>query len=396
MSWALLAAVSIRAAETAAPPKVFCDDAAALVANKKLLADGEPALKPVLQRLLNEADARLNGKAQSVMDKKNAAPSGDKHDFMSQAPYYWRDTNSPDGKYIRRDGERNPESNNDSDSGRFQKLCADAHTLALAFYFSGDEKYAVKATEMVRVWFLNPATKMNPNFNYGQGIPGQTEGRPAGLISARGLVQLVDALGLLEKSKAWTTEDQNGMTAWFTDWLHWLTTSKIGRGELDAKNNHGTYCEAQAASIALFLGKKEMAREIVSQARERRIAKQIEPDGRQPLELVRTTSFGYSLFNLRALMQLADIGRSAGVDLWHYETKDGRSILKAAEFMAKYADPNEKWPFPQIHPANRNDLEEILRRAAAEFPENQPVKDALKFFKGDGGTARLYLKVRVN
>jgi hypothetical protein len=220
-------------------------------------------------------------------------------------------------------------------------------------YFSGDEKYAAKATELIRIWFLNPATKMNPNLNYGQGIPGEVEGRPAGLISARGLVQLVDAIGLLENSKTWTADDQKGMTLWFTEWLHWLTTSKIGQGELSAKNNPGTYCEAQAASIALFLGKTEMARDIILQARAKRIATQIEPDGRQPLELARTTSFGYSMFNLRALMELADIGRNVGVDLWHYETKDGRSILKAAEFMAQYADPKVKWPFQQIHPASR-------------------------------------------
>ncbi len=391
---AILLAFSIHAAEpAAAPPKVFCDDAATLVASKAALAAGNTTFKPALGRLIQEADARLAQRPSSVMDKTQTPPSGDKHDFVSQAPYYWRDTNSPDGKYIRRDGERNPESNNDSDSGRFQKLCADTHTLALAFYFSGDEKYAAKTAELIRVWFLNPATKMNPNLNFGQGIPGEVEGRPAGLISARGLVHLVDAIGLLEHSKAWTADDQKGMTAWFTDYLHWLTTSKIGRGELDAKNNHGTYCDTQAAAIALFLGKADMARDIVSQARAKRIARQIEPDGRQPFELARTTSFSYSMFNLRALMDLANIGRSTGVDLWHYQTADGRSILKASEFMAQYADPEHKWSYQQIHPANRNDLEELLRRVAAEFPESQPVKDALKFFKDGSSPARLWLKI---
>ena len=392
VAFAMLLAFSTQAAEL---PKVFCDDAKVLAANKTSLAGGDAGLQPALKHLLKDADSRLNEKPHSVMDKKQIPSSGDKHDFMSQAPYFWRDTNSPDGKYIRRDGERNPESNADSDSGHFQKTCADAHTLALAYYFSGDEKYAAKAAGLIRVWFLDPETRMNPNFNFGQGIPGETEGRSAGLISARGLVQLVDAIGLIGNSKSWTADDQKGMTAWFTEWLNWLTTSKIGRGELDAKNNHGSWCEAQAASIALFLGKTDMARNIISQARERRVAKQIEPDGRQPLELARTTSFGYSLFNLRALMELASIGQNLDVDLWHYETKDGRSILKATEFMARYADPKSKWPYQQIHPANRDDLADALVRAAGEFPESQAVRDGLTFFNPEnlaGNTSRLCFK----
>ncbi|MDR3457621.1 MAG: alginate lyase family protein [Verrucomicrobiae bacterium] len=392
--------VASRAADAAVTaPKVFCDDPAVLAASKAALAAGDAALKPALAHLLAAADKRLGQKAVSVMDKQQVPPSGDKHDFVSQAPYFWRDTNSPDSKYIRRDGERNPESNNDSDSGRFQKTCADAHTLALAYYLSSDEKYAAKAAELMRVWFLDPATHMNPNLNYGQGIPGEVEGRPAGLISARGLVHLVDAIGLLAGSKAWTDDNQKGMTAWFTDYLHWLTTSKIGRGELDAKNNHGTYCDTQAAAIALFLGQTGMASNLVSQAREKRVARQIEPDGREPLELARTTSFGYSMFNLHALMDLACLGRAAGVDLWHFQTPDGRSILKVAEFMAPYVDLDHKWPYQQIHPANRGDLQELLLRAAAEFPDSQPIKAALKTVKaGDfnANPARLYQKMSMN
>jgi hypothetical protein len=385
----------MHAADSAAAPKVFCDDPQTLAASKAALAAGDAALPPARKHLLADADKLLDQKPLSVMDKKQIAPSGDKHDFVSQAPYFWRDTNAPGEKYIRRDGERNPEAEADSDSGHFQKTCANAHTLALAFYFSGDEKYAAKAAEMVRVWFLNPDTKMNPNLNYGQGIPGEVEGRPAGLISARGLVHLVDAVGLLAGSKSWTADDQKNLSAWFTDYLRWLTTSKIGRGELDAKNNHGTYCDAQAAAIALFVGKNEMARDIVSQAREKRVAQQIEPDGRQPLELARTTGFGYSLFNLRALFDLAGIGRAVGVDLWHFQTADGRSLLKATEFMAQFADPDKKWPYQQIHPANRNDLGELLLRAAAEFPESKPIQDGLKFFKPENladNPARLYLR----
>jgi hypothetical protein len=72
--------------------------------------------------------------------------------------------------------------------------------------------------------------------------------------------------------------------------------------------------------------------------RTQRIAQQIEPDGKMPRELTRTLSFNYSLFNLRAAIQLADLDRVANVDLGHFQTADVQSILKAAEFLARYTD----------------------------------------------------------
>jgi hypothetical protein len=348
-----------------------------------------------LKRLLADANDSLDEKPSSVMDKTQIPPSGDKHDYISQAPYFWRDTNSTDTKYVVHDGQRNPESGKDSDAGNFAGICYDSHTLALAYYFSGDEKYAAKAAEFIRAWFLNPATRMNPNLKYGQGIPGKVEGRAAGLITARCLADLVDAVGFLAGSKNWTTNDQQQMVAWAGDYFQWLTTSAIGLDEDGAANNHGTFYDVQAVSLALFLGKTDFAREKLLAAREKRIAKEIEPDGKMPKELKRTLSFQYSTFNLQAEMDLAALGRSAGVDLWHYQTADGRSILKAAEFMAPYADPGRTWPYQQIKRPNRRELGQLLLRAAAEFPDSN-IKDALKFFRpGDfsDDTGRLYLKM---
>lgn len=350
-----------------------------MAAAKASLARGDMSLQPAFQRLMAEANKDLSARPISVMDKKRIPPSGNKHDYMSQAPYFWRDPNSPDGKYIRRDGERNPESNEDSDAGRLGKVCGDAHTLALAYYFSGNEKYAAKATELVRVFFLDPATRMNPNLNFGQGIPGEVDGRPTGLISARSLVDLVDAIGMLAGSQSWSDADQRGMVDWVGQYFHWLTTSKIGLGEAAAKNNHGSYYDVQATALALFLGDDGFARKIILEARAKRIARQIEPDGREPFELVRTLSFGYSLFNLRALSELADLGRNVGVDLWHYQTPDGRSLLKGLEFMARYANAATHWPYQQIRSPNRGDLGALLFQDAIEYPGSD-LNDALKFF----------------
>jgi hypothetical protein len=386
----------LQAAEAAdTVPRVFSADPQILVANKSALAGGDTALQPALKHLLADADKRLDQKARSVMDKQVVPPSGDKHDFMSQAPYFWKDTNSPDGKYVRHDGLRNPEAGKNSDAGGFGAVCSGSHTLGLAYYFTGDEKYAAKATELLRVWFLNPATRMNPNLKFGQGIPGETEGRSTGLIGARGLADLVDGIGLLAGSKSWTPDDQQGMTGWVRAYFTWLTTSKIGLGEEAASNNHGTFYDVQAVSLALFIDNTNYARAKLLQARQKRIAAQIEPDGGMPRELARTLSFNYSVFNLRAEMDLADLGRNAGVDLWHYQTPDGRGILPAAEFLAAYANPQRKWPYPQIKPSNRNDLGELLEEVATEFPASK-VKDGWQFYKVAnlaGNPARLYLKM---
>ena len=350
-------------------PNVIYANPQALANAKARFQAGDASLKPAFDRLLEAAQEAMKHKAGSVMDKNRVPPSGDKHDFMSQAPYFWRDTNSPNGRYVRHDGERNPEANRDSDAGRLGRMCSDTHALALAFYFTGNEEFAAHATELLRIWFLNPATLMNPNLNFGQGIPDTVEGRPMGIIGTRGFVGLVDAIRLLQNSKSWTAADQKGMVAWMSEYLHWLQTSRIGMGESNATNNHGTFYDTQAAAIAEFVGNTGLAREIILAAREKRIAKQIEPDGKMPRELQRTKSFGYSVFNLRALTDLACLGQNLGIDLWHFQTPDGRSIRKALDFMAPYLNRENKWPYQQIERPNRGSLAILLLRAAPEFPD---------------------------
>lgn len=366
---AFFAAISAHAAPSASLPDTIYADPQALAEAKSAYASGDASFKPAFDHLFADAAKALKSNPVSVMDKNRVPPSGDKHDFISQAPYFWRDTNSPDGKYIRRDGERNPESGKDSDAGRIGQVCSSVHTLALAYYFSGKEEYAEHATKLLRVWFLDPATRMNPNLNFGQGIPGEVDGRPMGIIGTRGFVGLTDAIRLLANSKSWTADDQKGMVAWMSQYLDWLQTSKIGKGEGDATNNHGTFYDTQAVAIAAFVGKTDLARNILSDDRQKRIAKQIEPNGQMPRELQRTKSFSYSAFNLRALIDLASLGQNLGIDLWHFQTEDGRGICKAFDFMAPYAKPDSKWPYQQIEKPDRRALASLLLRAAPQYPD---------------------------
>jgi hypothetical protein len=364
-------------------PNVFCADPKVLSEAKAKFASGDVSLKPVFHKLLRDADKALQTKPELLTDKKQTPPSGDKRDYVSQAPYYWPNPRTANGlPYIRKDGERNPAAREDSDGTRFVHTASRVQTLALAFYLTGKEDYAARAAELLRAFFLNPSTRMNPNLNFGQGIPGSVEGRGGGLIDVRGMTQLIDSLKLLEQSHAWTLEDRAAMSAWLGSYLEWLTTSKNGRHEADAVNNHGNYYDAQLVALALFAGQTNLATKTLSQVRTKRIAKQIEPDGRQPLELARTKSFSYSMFSLNALMDLASLGKNQGLDLWHYQTDDGRGIRKALEFLLPYADPARKWPYQQIEKIKRADLGELLLRAAGEYPDEK-FAAALKYFSTD-------------
>jgi len=367
---------STPAPAAATPPRVYALDAEGLARAKRRIASGDPRLQPAYDRLVREAGAALQVPPASVMDKRRIPPSGDKHDYVSMGPYWWPNPATPGGlPYVRRDGERNPEIRNDYDAPRLAAVTGAVTTLALAYYFTDDETYARRAALLLRTWFLDPATRMNPHLRYGQGIPGITQGRAAGIIETRGLVGVVDAIGMLERSASWTAADDRGMAGWLSAYLGWLRSSAIGRQERSAHNNHGTWYDAQVAALALFIGDTALARSTLEGAKTRRIAAQITTDGRQPYELARTRSLAYSVMNLEGLCRLADLARHVGVDLWSYRSPRGGSIRKALDYLAPYADPRRKWPGRQITPTEPDLL--VLPLEQARLLYGDPRYDAL-------------------
>ena len=350
--------------------RVFILDAKNLVKVKERLQSNHPAVVSAFNKLIREADRVLTSGTLSVVQKELTPPSGNKHDYMSIAPYWWPNPNTPNGiPYVRRDGEINPERDQTSDRKRLDSIVQAVKTLSLGHFFTGQEKYAAQATKLLGVWFLESATKMNPNLRYAQAIPGRNNGRGAGIIETHNLPELIDAVGMLYESTSWEQRNQRALQDWFNAYLIWLLESPEGRAEAKAQNNHGSWYDVQVASYALFTGKNELAKKVLSEFPTKRIAKQIEPDGRQPRELERTQAWNYSLFNLEALFDAASIADKLGMDLWNYETQDRRGIRKALDWLLPFATGARKWSYQQISAWQPEKLAPFLRRAALQYRE---------------------------
>ncbi|WP_343553258.1 alginate lyase family protein [Pantoea sp.] len=294
------------------------------------------------QQLQQQADKALKHPNPSVTDKGLLPPSGSKHDYLSLSAYWWPDASKAEGlPWQRRDGEVNPVSKNDqSDGVRLARFTADFQALTLAWYFAGDQRYADKALAMMRHWFINPDSRMNPNLKFAQGIPGRSTGRHDGVLDGRYFAtRVVDALALLRNAPGWQQADETAMQRWFSDYLQWLRHDPLALQEAVAKNNHGSWYCTQVAGIAWYLGDRATVKAMVQLARNK-MAGQIGADGMQPLELARTRSFHYSYFNLQALTALAQLASKAGLaDLWH------GPLLNALDAMAPYSDATKAWPW---------------------------------------------------
>lgn len=335
--------------------------------------------------LVARADAALVRGPYTVADKRMIPPSGDRQDYLSVGPYWWPDPAKKDGlPFIRRDGEVNPDrATNKYDRADLGAMSEDVETLGLAYYFTGDAAYARHAADLLDIWFLHPKLGMHPNTNFAQAVPGRETGRAEGIIDTAGLHGVIEAIGLIGPSGALTAVQQAGLEKWFSAYAGWMMTSRNGRAEDAAKNNHGMWYDSQLTHFALFARRPDIARKVAEAFAARRLVPQIEPDGRMPHELARTRSLHYSAYALTAAYNVADLGRCVGVDVWN--AKDG-GLKRATGYLAAYRGRIDRWPYKEIDPSPAI-IDDLLVRAGQGWPDaGYKVDDAAllrAYFKAD-------------
>ena len=312
-----------------------------------LKGSGNDFLKTIKQTLqptiLKKAEWALQQQPVTVTASSSPRSAGGKHDFFSEGDYWWPNPVSADSPYIQKDGMTNPDNfvAHRLAMIRFSEIVG---SLASAWLLTGNDKYARHALLHCKAWFTDTATKMNPHLLYAQAIKGRATGRGIGIIDAIQLMEVVKGLEVIEKGYPNADKEIiNASKKWFADYLQWVSTHQYGLDEKNAANNHGTCWAMQVAVFANFTGNRVLLDTCRNRFKNIFLPKQMAADGSFPQELRRTKPYGYSIFNLDAMVTLCQELSTPADDLWNYELADGRSIGKGIVFLYPYIADKSKW-----------------------------------------------------
>jgi hypothetical protein len=303
----------------------------------------EKAAEKVLRKqILEEADWAMKQEPITVTASFCTRSAGGKHDFFSEADYFWPDPKNPDGPYIDRDGVTNPDNFVEHRKAmiRFSKIIG---ALASAYKITSDEKYVKKAVIHIKAWFIDPETLMNPNLLYAQAVKGKFTGRNYGIIDSIHLMEVAQGIIVMEDAKAMDPETVAGAKKWFAAYTDWLMTSKPGIQEKLTKNNHSTCWAMQVASFAKLCDNQAVLDSMRVRFKTVLLPDQMGTDGSFPLEMSRTKPYGYSIFNLDAMVMLCQILSTQEDNLWTFETVNGRSIKKGINYLYPFVADKGKW-----------------------------------------------------
>ena len=264
----------------------------------------DPTHLPVeKERILRQAQDAMQRPIAHITDVTAPLSEGTIHDFYSNGDYWWPDPKKTDGlPYIQRDGQTNPD-NFVAHRLAMRQMRTDVVSLSIAYALTGDPAYAGHGVRILEEFFLDPKTRMNPNLNYAQAIPGICAGRGIGIIDTLHLIEVPFAIERLKHRGGMTERCYAGLKDWFAEYLGWMLTSSNGIQEMNAANNHGVCFFAQAAVFALFTDNQLLV-DFCRQHYKKVLLEQMDADGSFPRELARTKPYNYSIFVIDNMVTL--------------------------------------------------------------------------------------------
>lgn len=297
------------------------------------------------QYIIETATAYLDSLPITVTASFCERSAGGPHDFYSEGDYWWPDPENPDGPYIQRDGETNPENFVDHRLAMI-RLSRMVGMQTSAWLLTGDKKFVQATQKHLEAWFVDPETRMNPSLLYVQAIKGRVTGRGIGIIDAIHLVEVARSIEILDKNKVLPEQTIAGIKSWFSEFVIWLTTHPYGIDEMNAKNNHGTCWVMQVGMFARLVENTDVLELCRDRFKNVLLPGQMAHDGSFPLELKRTKPYGYSLFNLDAFYATAEILSDENQNLYEFSTPEGLNLKKGAEYLFPFVKDKSAWPYP--------------------------------------------------
>ncbi|MEO0340031.1 MAG: alginate lyase family protein, partial [Bacteroidota bacterium] len=160
------------------------------------------------ETIIQQAEQYLNQPPVPVTNFRAERSEGGPNDFYSEGDYWWPSPEDPDGPYIRRDGQSNPDNFNAHREAMWD-LSRWVAALVAAYKVTQEEAYADQALLHLSAWFINQDTRMNPSLLYAQAIKGRVTGRGIGIIDTIHLIEVAQSIRVLHQMGYLSEEDWN-------------------------------------------------------------------------------------------------------------------------------------------------------------------------------------------
>lgn len=315
---------NIASAYTNTHPNMFLNQNEIDTIKTKINNNEEP-WKTAYQGLISDANNALGLPIQSVTYHGNTG-----NDYYTEPPYCgWKRVDGKDPDC--RDGQMNPNADREDYTAAIA-LGKAVRSLGLAYSFTGDTKYADKAIQLINAWSIDPTTKMNPSFTNGQ----------SQIELANTMSGVFYGADLIWNYQGWNNAEKEAFKTWTRNFIS-SAMSHTWCGDFcqNFENWRLTFISS-AAIIAEDSNNLDYAfnrwKEITSA--------NIDTDGSIKYDRDRQAGgFFYSMFNLIATIDTAEIARHQGVDLYNYKTSDGRGLELALDFHAQYVTNTDSWPY---------------------------------------------------
>lgn len=296
---------------------------------------------PLRDQIIAKAEADLDVSPVTITAFPAEESIGGIHDFFSEADYSWPDPANPGGPFIGRDG-YSYMGNFRAHRRAMNNMSMIVANLASAWILTGEKKYADAILPHLYAWFVNEDTMMNPSLDYAQAVHGKSTGRSYGIIDTIHLIEVVQAMIRLEEAGLMPQDLLDATKSWCYRYVDWMFRVPNGIAEMRAGNNHGVCWALQVGTFAKYADWTEMY-EFAKNRFKYKFLPEMAPDGSFPMEVERSKGYGYSLFQLDAMVGLCQTLSTPDDDLWSFEAENGNNIRMALDFMFPYIQDKSQW-----------------------------------------------------